>query len=259
MLETLSDLTLRLSEEISALEADCTRDLAEVERRRDVALESLGAASSILARFQRGLERAKQTELEEIQAADDVRTREVLAAEDRRRRDLERDERRHRETRGRALAKRDDAVKKARLRWRESIDRARDLSLSEQRAKRRAADDALEKALEEARDGYRTAIEQARLEHQASLQDRLVEERLAVDAANRKAERLITGAAIAYERAVAQEEARMRGELAAYPEAMKIQDSHDRQMFEIRNACERAKESLFHQFRRNRRRGTVGR
>ncbi|HSF17273.1 MAG TPA: hypothetical protein VLK65_17125 [Vicinamibacteria bacterium] len=254
MLESLSDLTLRLSQEISALEANCLRELAAAEKKRDLALLELGSAANVLVRYQKGLEKAKQVQFRAVQAADDARTREIQAAEEDRRERSELDERRHRNARQQALAKRDEAIRKAKAKWELLVDKARSAALAEQRRLRRDADDELERALEEAREKYNLAVEEARLERQSDLQDRLVEERMAIEAANRKAERLITGAAIAYERAVAQEEARMRNELSPMPEARRIQELHDCQLFEIRETCERAKEALFRQFTRDRRR-----
>jgi hypothetical protein len=81
----------------------------------------------------------------------------------------------------------------------------------------------------------------------------MVEERLAVDAAHRKAERLIAAAAVDYERALALEEAKMRSELASFPEARKAQEAHDRRIAEIRESSEQAKEALFQRFTRARR------
>jgi hypothetical protein len=105
----------------------------------------------------------------------------------------------------------------------------------------------------EIREEYNRAIEESRLAHQAAIQDHLVEERLAVDATQRTAERLIAAAAIEYERALAFEEARLRSELAAFPEARRAQEAHDRRVAEIRSSSEQAKEALFQKFTRERR------
>lgn len=250
---TLANLTLRMSREISELEARCAREQARAERERDDAFHGLGAARRILTKYYQGLEKAKQGQLREVQAADEARNREIQAAEDKRREQVVREERKHRQARAKALSRRNETVRKAKRKWNEAVRKAKRRALSEQRRARQAADETLERALEVARQQYLGDVEAARLAHQSAVQDRLVEERLAVEDANRKAERLITGAAIGYERTVAQEEAQMRRALADYPEASAAQEQHDRRVAGIREACEQAKEALFAKFTRDRR------
>jgi hypothetical protein len=253
MPETLADLTLRLSQEISSIEALGARELAEAERERDKALLELGPAQTILTRYHKALEKAKQDQLAKVQEADDRRSREIDDAEEERRGKLAREENALREVRRVALSRKSEATRKANAKWRLAVDKARAEPLSEQRRLRLAADEALERALEEVRDTYNRAIEESRLAHQAAVQDHIVAERIAVDAAQRKAERLITVAAVEYERALALEEARMRSDLALIPEARKAQETHDRRVAEIRESSEQAKEALFQRFTRDRR------
>ncbi len=253
MAETLADMTLKLSQEISSLEALGTRELAEAERERDRALMELGPAQAILTRFHKALEKAKQDQIAAVQETDDRENREIDEAEEKRRSKLTREENALRELRRTALTKKDEAARKANVKWKQAVDKARTEPLSEQRRLRLAADEALERALEEIRDSYSRAIEETRLAHQAAVQDHMVDERLAVDAAHRKAERLIAAAAIDYERALALEEAKMRSELTLFPEARKAQEAHDRRIAEIRESSEQAKEALFQRFTRDRR------
>jgi hypothetical protein len=253
MPERLADLTLRLSQEISSLEALGARELAEAERARDKALLELGSAHAILSRFHKALEKAKLDQIAAVQDADDRRNREIDDAEEERRGKLAREEHSLRELRGEALSRKNEAARKANAKWRQAVEKLRNEPLSEQRRLRLAADEALERALEEIREVYNRAIEQSRLGHQAAVQDHIVEERIAVDAAHRQAERLIAVAAVEYERALALEEAKMRSELALIPEARKAQEAHDRRIAEIRESSERAKEALFQRFTRDRR------
>jgi hypothetical protein len=250
---TLADLTLRMSREISKLEARCAKELAMAERERDQAFQEIGTAKKTLGSYYGALEKAKQAQLREVQAADEARNREVLAAEKKRREQLVREARKHRAARTKALDRRNASVRKAKRKWAEAVKKVKTRPLSGQRRLRKTADEALEAALDEARASYLVEIEEARLAHQFALQDRLVDERLAVEEANRKAERLITGAAIDYERAVASEEARMRRELTGQPEARAVQEKHDRRVASIREACEHAKEALFRRFTQERR------
>jgi hypothetical protein len=253
MPETLADLTLRLSQEISSLEALEARELAQAERERDRALLEIGPAQEILSRFHKALEKAKQDQIAAVEEADDRRNREIDEAEEKRRGKLAREEHSLQEVRRTALAKKNEAARKANAKWTQAVDKARAEPLSEQRRLRLAADEALERALEEIRDSYNRAIEESRLAHQAAVQDHVIDERLAVDAARRKAERLIAGAAVDYQRALALEETKMRSELALFPEARKAQEAHDRRVAEIRESCEEAKEALFQRFTRERR------
>jgi len=188
-----------------------------------------------------------------VQETDDRENREIDEAEEKRRSKLAREENALRELRRTALAKKEEAARKANVKWKQAVDKARAEPLSEQRRLRLAADEALERALEEIRDSYSRAIEETRLSHQAAVQDHMVDERLAVHAAHRKAEHLIAAAAIDYERALALEEAKMRSELTLFPEARKAQEAHDRRSAEIRESSEKAKEALFQRFTRDRR------
>ncbi len=253
MPETLADQTLRLSQEISSLEALGARELAEAERERDRALLEVGPAQAILTRFHKALEKAKQDQIAALQEADDRRNREIEDAEEERRARLAREELSLREARRIALAKKNEAARKANAKWRQAVEKAKSEPLSEQRPLRLAADEALERALEDIRESYNRAIEETRLAHQAAVQDHMVEERLAVDAAHRKAERSSAAAAIDYERALALEETKMRRGLALFPDARKAQEAHDRRIAEIRESCEQAKEALFQRFTRDRR------
>ena len=133
------------------------------------------------------------------------------------------------------------------------MSRARRAPLTGQRELRKAADEALERALEDARATFNFAIEDGRLAYRAAIQDDLVDERLAIEKAHRKAERSMTGAAIAYERAVAHAETTMRRELQGHPEAHLAQQAYDRKTSQIRGACERDKEAVFRKFTRERR------
>lgn len=253
MPETLADLTLRLSQEISSIEALAARELAEAERGRDSALLEAGPARAILTRFHQALEKAKQDQIAAAQEADDRCDREIEQAEEKRREKLAREELTLGEARREALARKNEAARKANAKWKQAVDKARSEPLSEQRRLRLAADEALERALEEIRESYNRAIEETRLAHQAAVQDHMVEERLAVDAARRKAQRATAAAAIHYEHALALEEAKMRSDLSQYPDARKAQEAYDRRIAEIRETTEQAKEALFQRFTRDRR------
>jgi hypothetical protein len=253
MPKTLTDLTLRLSRELSEIDALARREIEDAERERDARLSAIAPARAVLTRYHVALEKAKELQMQSVQDADDARDREIRAAEDERSDALSREELDYRAAREKALTRKNETLRKARAKWKQAIDKLREQPLSEQRRLRRAADDALEQANEEARESYNLAIEDGRLAHQSAIQDRLVDERLAGEAARRKAERLITGAAIDYERAMAVEETRMRADLAAYPEARSVQETYDRRVVEIRESTERAKEALFRRFTQERR------
>ncbi len=250
--DTLAQLTLNLSQELERLEAQTERELAAADRERDRALLA-SPAKGVLMGYHRGLEKTKAAHLRAIDDADSVRGREIVAAEERRRRDALREERKYRDARRKADIKKREVTQKARKKWREAVNELRKSPLTDRRQLRRAADEALENALDEARENYNESIEDARLVHRAAIQDDLVDERLAVEKAHRKAERIITVAAIAHERAVAQEEARMRSELVAHPEARLAQEEHDRRVYELRRASDAEKDSLFRAFTRERR------
>jgi hypothetical protein len=149
---------------------------------------------------------------------------------------------------------RQTALRKAKRKWKDDIEKIRRQPLAEQRALRKAADQRYEETTATARETYHEAIEQARLAHQSALQDILAEERYAFEHASHTVERMLSSTVVAYERAVADEEPRMRNELAKHPEARKIQETHDRQFATTRRDCERKKEALFKKFTADRKR-----
>ena len=251
-MKNLADLTLELSNELSGLEKRCRRELASAERERDRALVA-GGAKRILSRYHGDLDEAKQSQLVSVETADEVRGRAVLAAEDKRRANLLKEEQKYRAARKKASNKKRDQMRKAQKKWRDAVSKAHRALLTKQRGLKKAADEALERAREDARDTYNFAIEDGRLAYRAAVQDDLVDERLAVDKAHRKAERSMTGAAIAYERAVAHAETTMRRELQRHPEAHLAQQAYDRKISQIRQACERDKDAAFRKFTRERR------
>jgi hypothetical protein len=240
MPERLAELTLRFSQEVSSLEA-----LA--------ALAGLPKVQAILGRFHEAVEKAREERLDAVEKADASRDREIDDAEEKRRGRLAREEQALRDGRRAAFDRKSEATRRARAKWQQAIDKARSEPLSEQRRLRRAADDALERGLEEIRDEYSRAMEESRLKYQGAVQDHMVEERLAIEAAHRKAERLIAAAAIAHQHALAAEENRLRSELAGFPEATRVLSEHDRKVAEIRHSSEQAKEALFQRFSRDRR------
>lgn len=251
-MKNLADLTLELSAELSHIDKRCRRELASSERDRDRALMA-GGGKRILERYHTDIDEAKQTQLGALEKADELRGREVLKAEDKRRGELLKEERKFRANRAKASRKKRDQTGKAKQIWRDAVAKARRTPLTGQRARRKAADEALERALEDARGAFNLAIEDGRLAYRSALQDDLVDERLATEKAHRKAERTTTGAAIDHERAVARAEARMRRELRGHPEAERAGQEHDRRSADIQQTCERDKEAAFREFTRQRR------
>jgi len=65
---------------------------------------------------------------------------------------------------------------------------------------------------------------------------------------------MISSAAVAYQRAVAQEEARMRSEAIQDDKARLVQEDFDRQLSQILKGCDRRKEALFRKFSQDRKR-----
>lgn len=253
MPKTLAHLTLELSRAIEELDRKCRTSIERAEQERDRAFGATAGTRKILERYHRALEKAKQSELRSAQEADAALKRDVQTAEEKRRRKLLDGERRYRDARAKARLKERDGTRKAKETWRAAVKNARSKPLSQQRRLRREADEALGRALETLREEHHLAVERARLERQARLQDDLVDERLAVETARQQAQRRITAAAIDYERALAQEEAKMRSELAGFPDARRAQEEHDREVARLRKACERKKDELFRDFRRARR------
>jgi len=225
----------------------------EVEAARDGALMEISPASlKILEDRNRGLAKAKAPQLRDVQKANEIRDKEIRSAEEKGTRALDLAERKNRQGRAGAYRELQAALKKAKAKWSQDLEKLRRRPFIEQRTMRRATDRAYEAAVEAIRETHNNGREEARLAQQLAIHDILADERLAVEKAHRNAERMTTSAAIAYERALVQEEARMWRELAKIPRARQIQEGFDRRLFEIRKDCERKKEGLFKRFSQDR-------
>ena len=254
MARTLADLTLKLTRELSAHEARCAKEVEQAEKSRDAALVKVGSLQSSLKRYHQGLSKAKDDQWKSVQKANEIRDKESHATAEARRQALLLQERKHARDRAEALQVREDALRLARTKREAALRAARERPLSQHYALRKAADRAFEEAVQNARESYQTSIERARLAFQSTLQEVLEDERLALEKATRKADRMISSAAVAYERAVAQEEARMRSEAIQDDKARLVQEDFDRQLSQILKGCDRRKEALFRRFSQDRKR-----
>ena len=82
MARTLADLTLRLTRELSMLQARCAKEVDQVERSRDRALAKIGSLEGALKRYDAGLAKAKETQWKAAQKANDIRDKETSASEE---------------------------------------------------------------------------------------------------------------------------------------------------------------------------------
>ena len=248
MARTLADLTLKLSQDLSDLEAGCTRKMDEVEEARDGALIEIGPAKKAIEDRNRSLAKAKATQLKDVQKANEILDKEIRSAEEKRARALTLAERKNRHGRAKAFRDLQATLKQAKAKWKLALENLRRRPLAEHRTIRKAADKAYEGTVEAARETYNNKAEEARLTNQLTISDILTDQRLAVEKAHRNAERITTSATVAYERALAQGEARMWSELASHPQARQIQEDYNQRLFEIRKDCEGKKDALFKQF-----------
>jgi hypothetical protein len=249
---TLADLTNKFSRDLSALEAKCSKEMETIEEQRDTALLEIPFARKILRTYSAGLEKAKAAQLKSTQNANEIRDNEISAAEEKRSVAAFKAEQKYRRSKDKAFRTRQSALRKAKKKWKAELEKIRQRPLTEQRTARNVADKVYEDAIESAGETYQESIGEARLAHQAKLQDILVEERLAFEKANHTAKRMISSAVVAYERAVAHEETKMRIDLSEDEAAAEIQANFDRRLFEIRQDCERKREELFKQFTKDR-------
>lgn len=253
---TLADLTLKLTRELSALEARCAKETDRVEKARDGALNRIDSLDAALERYHRALAKAKDEQLKSVQKANEIREREIQAIGDGREPAMRREQRKHQRARAQAWRTKEDALRKAKKKREAVLRRARERPLWQHYSLRKAADRDYEEAVEKAREAYRIAIERARLGFQSALQEVLEDERVDLEKANRKADRMVSSAAVTYERAVAREEARMRSVAMQDDDARGIQEQYDRKLSGILEGCDRKKEALFRQFAQDRKRLT---
>lgn len=244
---TLAELTLKLSNDLSALESRCRRALADAEQARDRALFA-GPGQKALQRYYDALEKARRARVEAEETAHAIRERKVDEAEERRREALYALEEKYRDARMEAEQNKRGAESKARIVWEKAMKKAERAPLLNRARLRREADEALEQALQEAREACELAIEDARLSNRGAIDDELVEERLAIGRAEREAERQLKSAAVSYERAVAAEEIRLRRELSGDPGAARTMEAYDSQVIELRDGCDAERQELFRRF-----------
>ncbi len=63
---------------------------------------------------------------------------------------------------------------------------------------------------------------------------------------------MVSNSAVAYQRAVAHEEARMRSQTSKDTKARRVQEQFDRRLSQILTGCDRRKEALFRNFSQDR-------
>ena len=252
MARTLADLTLKLTRELSALEARCAKEVEQVERTRDGALAKIGSLEGALKRYDAGLAKAKQTQWKAVHKANESRDRATRAAEAARRPNMSKRERAYRKAKAWALRDRDIALRNAKAIRQTARRKTRGRPLSQHRAIRRAADRAFEQAVQKAREVYQTTLEDERFAYQLALEEILERERHTIEEATRKADRAIPNAAIAYERVLAREEAKLRRQTSKHGHARRIQEQYDRKLSQILKGCDRKKDALFRKFSQDR-------
>ncbi len=168
MARTLADLTLKLTRELSTLEARCAKEVEQVELTRDVALAKIGSLEGALKRYDAELAKAKETQRKAMQKANEIRDRAIRAAETTRRPKMSKGERRYRQAKTVALRDRDIALRNAEAIRQTARRKTRGRPLSQHRAIRRAADRAFEQAVQKAREIYQTTLEKARFVYQSA-------------------------------------------------------------------------------------------
>ena len=215
----------------------------------------IGVAKKILTSYNKGLAKAKAAQLKDIQEANEIRDNEIYAAEEKRHRAAEKEEDKYRKAKDQGFSDAPNGAPKSQSGNGKTISRRFAVNRwpSSGRCEKPLISDTRRQLLWLARPttkpSSRPASSTSRL-----FKDILAEERYAFERASQTVERMLSSAVVAYERAVADEEARMRNEIAKHPEARKIQEAHDRQLAKTRRDCERKKEALFKKFTANRKR-----
>ncbi len=252
MARTLADLTLKLSRDLEALDAICNQQRDKIEEERDRALMEIDSAKKALKKYNKGLASAKNAQRKAVQKANELRDDELRDAEEKRRRAAFKAEQKHRRAKDKAFRTRQKALRDAKKKWKAELEKISRRRLEEQRALRKAADRKYEETVEVAREKYQDVIEEARITYQSAMQDALSEERLTFERTNQVAERMISSAVVEYERAVAQEEGRLKAELAKDRVANGIQEEYDRRLSQTRKDCDLKREALFKKFTEDR-------
>ena len=140
MARNLADLTLKLTRELSALEARCNREMEQVERTRDVALAKIKSLEGALKGYDDGLTKAKDTQWKAVRKANEGRDRAIRNAEASRRPKMAKRERDYRQAKTVALRDRDIRLRNAETIRQTARRKTKGRPLSQHRAIRRAAD-----------------------------------------------------------------------------------------------------------------------
>ena len=252
MARNLADLTLKLTRELSMLEARCAKEVEQVERTRDGALAKIDSLEATLKRYDAGLAKAKDTQWSAVQKANASRDKAIRVAEATRRPKMSKRERNYRRAKAVALRDRDIALRNAEAIRQTARRKTRGRPLSQHRAIRKAADRAFEQAVQKAREVYQTTLEKERFAYRSALEEILEQERNTIEEATRKADRAISNAAIAYERVLAREEAKLRRQTSKHGPARRTQEQYDRRLSKILRGCDRKKDALFRSFSQDR-------
>jgi len=247
---TLSEVTLRHSRDLSALDAERRSALEHVDADRREALRALAAGRPALTAF-------------DAACADAATARENALAQSANAFDAAQEDARNAraadliavQQRYLAADRESDGAKAGALRKAEADYQARlddighTIALDKQFAAREAAFDARRKAGAAAEAAWLDALQASRDRQQEDLQSTLDKERRQVDQAAQKRAAAQNAADLVYAQALRLARTRLTAALAAVPEAANVQAQFDARRDEVERGFQRREEQLFDAFR----------
>jgi len=246
---TLADLTLRLSQDLSALETTCRREQSEIDAALHTALENLPAAKPLLTAYTAAASTAGAIRDRAIAEADGVLRQAQDDARSKRRDALLDDQQQYLDADRAADDRKQAAVRKAASDYQSVLDRIdRTVPLDRQAAERRSAYEAYQRDLLAADEDWKEALGRNREKQQQDLSAALERERRLVDQAADRHAAAVSAAADICQQTVDRAQSTLTAGLRALPEAAAVLEAVDRRRQVARADCHAREEALFAAF-----------
>lgn len=249
---TLSDLTLKLSRDLSTNHRECRDALDRLERERTETLKALPAAAEALKAWRKAILEAEIDRDDALAKADLDQQRADRVARSDREAELRTIEKDFKADDAASLKKRDDAEARARAEYDAEIARIsanKPLRLDLVQTQRRVAEQKLADAMRAVHAEFVKALDANKNtqvdKFRAALTQEVLDWRIACDTANAKRQE----AAQIFERALKAAETRLRAALDAIPAAAEVQAQFDNTRVGIKDDCREKEAALFATFR----------
>lgn len=250
-MDTLADLTLRYSHDLSALQADCRGLAADLDQQLRRMLLTIPAVEPLVAEYDQVCAKARTTRDDAIGQADGALQDARGKAQRKRSDELLDVQQQYIDVDRNADEKKRLGVEKAERAYQSRLDEIdRTLKLDQQPGERRKAFVEYQRAIAAADDEWRRALRGDRDTQQASLRAALERERRELDLAAERRNAFVEAADRAFQQGVKTAEVRFATALSVVPDAAAVQADFARRRGLARHDCQAREDALFQAFRR---------